>query len=262
MQQDGFAMGTQEGLQQLVGLQALRSGAHGGSFAMFRERATHPHVNGFAIHAAHSSHHRALAGQLVQQRYAERGYRVHQAVGASHATPELLTLSATSPEGTLGTLGIRYDSARGLNADAVFEQEMDALRSQGRILCEFTQLALDAQAASKRVLAALFHSAYLHASHLRGAELLVIEVNPRHVAYYRRMLGFKVCSEARLNPRVHAPAVLMVLEFSHIAQQIARYGGQPALATVARTLYPYAFDPVKAAEVLASLRDEAQPQIC
>lgn len=214
----------------------------------------HRAAAGFAIHAADSHQHRQAASQLVHRRYLQRGYRRGQGAGAeSPQEPHLLVFSATGSEGPLGTLGVRLDSALGLNADVVFGAELDALRAAGHQLCEFTQLALDADTASKRVLAALFHTAYLHAYKLQGKRTLVIEVNPRHVAYYRRMLGFRVCSDVRINPRVQAPAVLLCLDLAHVEQQIALHGGRPERASELRTLYPYAFSAHEEAELLLNL---------
>jgi hypothetical protein len=255
MQQDTVAARAHQGLLAPAGLMAQRFAEQGDSVARPQKPANEARCGEFSIQAAHSLHHRSQASRLVHQRYTDRGYRCSSTQPiASRTEANLLTLSAISRGETLGTLGVRYDSPRGLNADGVFPAEMEALRAQGRGICEFTQLALDTDVSSRRVLAALFHTAYLHAFELRGAQLLVIEVNPRHVAYYRRMLGFKVCSEVRMNPRVQAPAVLMLLEFSHVEQQIARYGGQPALSSLTRTLYPFAFSASKEAEVLFSLR--------
>ena len=128
--------------------------------------------------------------------------------------------------------------------------EVDALRQNKRQLCEFTRLALESEEQpSKSVLARLFHTAYVHAHHRRGAEQMVIEVNPRHVAFYRRMLGLRVCSEPRFNASVQAMAVLMTVDFEHVRAQIARYGGQPAMASVARTLYPYSLRPEQEASL-------------
>ena len=107
---------------------------------------------------------------------------------------------------------------------------------------------------NKPVLARLFHLAYLHAHRLDGCELLVIEVNPRHVAFYRRMLGFQVRSEARLNPRVNAEAVLMTLDLVWGSQQVERFAGQPELASTTRTLFPYFYPAAEEASMLLKLR--------
>ncbi|QPF72903.1 long-chain N-acyl amino acid synthase [Roseateles sp. DAIF2] len=238
-------MGTNAGVHATAGIRSHRSA-------------------GFAIHAASTAHHRWAASQLVHQRYLQRGYRRSQhapeASTAAPTEPHLLVFSATGAEGPLGTLGVRFDSALGLNADAVFPAEMRALRADGHRLCEFTQLALDADVASKRVLAALFHTAYLHAYKLRGIRTLVVEVNPRHVAYYRRMLGFQVYSETRMNPRVQAPAVLLCLDLAHVERQIALHGGRPERASEQRTLYPYAFSASEEAELLAALSQGSEQQ--
>jgi hypothetical protein len=238
----------------LAGLPALRTRA-------FRPGHSAPHFNpvtgemieGFAIHAARDPHHRRSVRALAAKRYAQRGYQV------SDPSPEierhLLTLRAESEDRTVGTMGIRVDSEHGLNADLVFSEEVAAMRDAGRSLCEFTQLALDNhEVPSKHVLAALFHTAYIHAHYVTGAKWLVIEVNPRHVAYYRRMLGFRVSAEERPNPRVQAPAVLMTLDFDFVQQQVETYGGRPELISQTRTLYPYFYAPEEEATILSRMR--------
>jgi hypothetical protein len=207
----------------------------------------------FSIYAVNSESHRAQALGLVSRRYEQRGYlRLGEQV---QSEPRLMTLCAASPsEGTLGTLGIRFDGYHGLKSDEIFPAEMAALRAQGRRLCEFTQLALEHGVPSLTVLVALFHIAQLYAHRMNEAELLVIEVNPRHVAFYRRMLGFKVCSEARQNPRVQAPAVLMSLELAHAQAEIDRYGGRPEMAAQTRSLYPHFFGASEQRRVLNKLR--------
>lgn len=53
----------------------------------------------------------------------------------------------------------------------------------------------------------------------------MIEVNPRHVEFYRRMLGFEMFGAERLCNRVNAPAVLLRLDLSYARQQIEKLGG-------------------------------------
>lgn len=210
----------------------------------------------FRIQSARTERYRLDASRLVNDRYLERGYRREQADDAIELN--VMTLSAIGADGdTLGTLGIRFDVAQGLSADDAFADEMALLRGpKRREVCEFTQLALDNQAASKPVLAALFHAAYLYAYKVQGIGLLVIEVNPRHVPYYRRMLDFKVCSGVKTNAQVNAPAVLLSLELAHAEQQIARYGGQPAMVSEVRSLYPLFLSRERESEMLAQLKEE------
>lgn len=193
------------------------------------------------------------ADRLVERRYADRGYI--NSLLSSHSEPALTVCSAFEGSKTVGTIAVRFETARGLNADAVFAAELATFRAAGLRICEFTRLAVDEDAKdNKKVLARLFHLAYLHAHRLAGCELLVIEVNPRHVPFYKRMLGLKVCSEMRIKDSVGAPAVLMSLDLAEACEQIGLYGGSPEMSAQTRTLYPFAYSPDDEAVILAKLR--------
>lgn len=206
----------------------------------------------FTIRAADSHGHRSSANILIKRRYAWRGYQV-----ASLPIDQMvnrITLTATDHQETVGTITVGLDSDQGLFVEDVFADEVAALRDDGRRLCEFTKLAMDPITGAKRVLASLFHVAYIVAHLVRGCDTLLIEVNPRHVAYYRRMLGCTVLGPQRLNRRVNAPAVLLHLDFHHTHDQIARFGGQPELAASERSLYPFAFSAGEEAGIMSRLR--------
>ena len=96
---------------------------------------------------------------------------------------------------------------------------------------------------------------------VRGYDFVVIEVNPRHGAFYRRSLGFDAIGAERHNPRVGAPAVLMGISFVSIAQHLHRQPSNTLLTPRARSLYAYGFTPVEEAGVLRRLRvlDAAAP---
>lgn len=213
---------------------------------------TRPALAGFSIRTA-KDEYQDCASRLVARCYADRGYINNQL--SVHTDDAMTVCSAFQGERTVGTIAVRFESNRGFNADLVFGRELAELRSGGLRLCEFTRLAVDHDARdNKPVLARLFHLAYLHAHRLAGCELLVIEVNPRHVAFYRRMLGFQVRSEARLNPRVNAEAVLMTLDLVWGSQQVERFAGQPELASTTRTLFPYFYSAAEEASMLFKLR--------
>jgi hypothetical protein len=82
----------------------------------------------------------------------------------------------------------------------------------------------------------------------------VIEVNPRHVAYYRRMLGATVLEKERMNARVNAPAVLLLLDLNYSRDQIARFGGTAETERAERTFYPFFFSAQEEAGLLARLQ--------
>jgi hypothetical protein len=114
---------------------------------------------------------------------------------------------------------------------------------------------MDSVLGSKRVLASLFHVAYIYAYRVKGFDCLLIEVNPRHVKYYEKILGFKVLGAERMNLRVNAPAVLLCLDFSHTEEQIAKFGGQPLMSSTERSLYPYSFSVDEEAGIVGRLKN-------
>lgn len=214
-------------------------------------------VPGIKIRAAQSAEQRHGASALIERRYAARGYRTTPV--RHDDTVNKFTLTANDGDSTIGTLTVGFDSSDGLLADELFLHEIDALRAQGDEVCEFTKLALDTLVCSKRVLASLFHMAYIYAHRVKGFDTVLIEVNPRHVRYYQRMLGFEVQGPERLNRRVNAPAVLMSLDLFHAREQIRRFGGNPELAATERSLYPYFFGPSDEIAIVERLRRLPSP---
>jgi hypothetical protein len=206
----------------------------------------------FKIRAANSCGHRSSASILINKMYATRGYKTTGL--PAQAAPDRITLMACEhDDDTMGTITIGFDAGKGLLVDDLFREEVDALRQQDRQVCEFTKLAMDSVVRSKRVLASLFHVAYIYAHRVKRYQDLLIEVNPRHVRFYERMLGFVVKGPERLNRRVNAPAVLLALDFAHAHEQIAKFGGRPHLGDVERSLYPYFFSVAEEAGIVGRL---------
>ncbi len=206
--------------------------------------------NGFKIRVAKLSGRRREAGTLVERRYSGRGYTI-PSLGQE---PQLSTFIAYDEGVLVGTVSLRLDSDKGLSADELYRDEINALRKSGARICEFTRLAVDKTAASKPVLAGLFHTAYLYSSVIRGCTHAVIEVNPRHVVFYGRALRFDPIGEERMNKRVDAPAVLLCAPFATIADGLARFAGKPDVPGAGRSLFVYGFPPEDEVGVLNRLR--------
>ena len=125
-------------------------------------------------------------------------------------------------------------------ADDNFRDKLDVLREQGRRLCEPSRLAID-KGVSKRVFAALIHISYIYAHNIHRFTDYVIEVNPRHVVFYKRMLGFKDFGGERECTRVGAPAVLLRLDLAYMGEQIRKFGGLMEQHGGERSFYPFFF---------------------
>ena len=207
----------------------------------------------FKVKAAESENRRSGANRLLKDRYGWRGY--NQVNLPTDQSVHKFTLSAVENQITIGTITVAFDGPDVLSADATFGTEVAQLRSEGRRICEFTKLAVDPELGTKRVLAALFHVTYIVAHRIRGYDLLLIEVNPRHVRYYERMLGCKVLAAERLNKSVSAPAVLLAVDFDYIKARIGEFGGHHAAAAQERSLYPFAFSLREEAVVISRMLD-------
>jgi hypothetical protein len=205
----------------------------------------------FKIRVVRRTSARRDARVLVQRKYAGRGY----AVPFISKKPRVLTFLAYDEGVVVGTVGLGADSPKGLSADELYRAEIDGLRKSGFRVCEFTRLAVDRTAASKSVLAGLFHTAYLYASKICGYTHAVIEVNPRHVTFYGKELMFDPIGPERLNARVNAPAVLLCAAFDTIAAGLAKYAGAAVQPGGKRTLFHYGFPPEEEDGVLKRLYD-------
>jgi hypothetical protein len=206
----------------------------------------------FMIRAAESVRERRSASSLIERMYATRGY--HATSLPAEESPNRKTFVVSENNAAIGTLTVGLDSAGGLLAESLFPDEVGAFRASGRRICEFTKLAMGREGRSPRLLAALFHVAYIYAHRVNNLHNLLIEVNPRHVAYYRTMLGFEVISAARHNIRVDAPAVLLSLDLSHAEEQIRLFGGKPELSATERSAYPHFFSAKDEAGIVGRLR--------
>lgn len=204
----------------------------------------------FKIRLANSEGRRSSASYLVQKMYSWRGY----AASGPKAAPNRVTLVASDAEKPLATISVGFDSSEGLLVEELYRHEVEFLRATGRRLCEFTKLAVDKNEQSREVLAMIFHIAYMYARRLHGCSDLLIEVNPRHVRFYERMLGFKPLGPERTCPRVGAPAILLWLDLRHAQEQITRFGGHREQGTSTRSLYPFFFSTNEEDGIVGRLR--------
>ncbi len=193
---------------------------------------------------------RNSASMLINRMYAWRGYAgTHQETD----NPNRITLTATDRGNVVGTLSLNIDSPIGLGGDVIFKDELDKMRLEGARLSEFTKLAFDPGVQSKAALANLFHLAVIYSRDLYGCTDIIIEINPRHRGFYKRMLGFEQVGELRTNLRVNAPAYLMRVRLDYATEQIKKYGGTFDENADKRSFYPYFFSPHEESGIIARL---------
>lgn len=192
----------------------------------------------FQIRLANSQGIREAASLLIKKMYSWRGYDTD----SLRPDPNKITLVTYYEDNVVGTLTLGLDSPpQGLAADELYHPEVELLRSQGCKIFDITRLAIDLNLKSKRVMPALLHVAYIYARNIHHCTDTLIEVNPRHVIFYERMMGFKQLGPERTCSRVNAPAVLLTLKMSYMSEQIEKYGGLGPDAKNTKSIYPYFF---------------------
>lgn len=189
-------------------------------------------------------------GQLVHRMYSWRGLETGSPTAYTER-PGQTTLVACKGDLLFGTLTVGVDSSQGLLADTLYRAEIDEARNSGARVCEVTRLAMDPAHSSPEVLASIFHLAFMITRLIHDMTDLFVEVHPRHTAFYRRMMGYKVAGPERICPRVGAPAVLMRLSLAHAEQEIRRIGGNSDAPD--RSLYRLFFSPSEQEQMLLNL---------
>ena len=158
-------------------------------------------------------------------------------------------------EGRLaGSMSVRIDSPRGLAADELYRDELDALRGENQKLVELVQVSVDMNSVPRRVLAGLFHTAYLFAGTVHAADYCLLVASARHADFFYGSLGFDYVGDERLNRRAGVPMALLAAHLPTVLEALARLGGRPGLATGDPTLFANGFSPEEAAGVVLRLK--------
>jgi hypothetical protein len=177
-----------------------------------------------------------VSDALVSDRYAWRGYGAgERGEDADNPKQREVTLLAWSAADAVGTMTMGFDDGDGLLADQTYAKKLDSIRSRGRTVCEFTRFAVSSAADSKSTISGLFDLSYVIGRKMLGVTDVVVEVNPRHVGFYKRAFGFEPISDVRTCERVNAPAVLLRLDVSRLEGRMREAGAlTPGQLTLAR----------------------------
>jgi hypothetical protein len=146
------------------------------------------------------------AQTLVDERYAWRGLHAEKAgVGLSR---QVIVLRRGASKEIAGTIAVVDGSQQVLPAETLFGSEVQELRA-GERLTEFSRLATAPDLRAGVAIFSLFQTALVVSQHLYEATLVLCEVNPRHVNFYARSLGFDGTGPERFDEQVGAPGVLL-----------------------------------------------------
>ncbi|MFN3984441.1 MAG: N-acyl amino acid synthase FeeM domain-containing protein [Rhodocyclaceae bacterium] len=167
---------------------------------------------------------RSQADNLLAALYAAKGLTVP--VAPSTPARQERTVVARRGDRIVGTLIIGLDGEDGLLADTLYGAQLNTVRQQGGRICELTRFAIDPSANSSALMSAIFSLGFLVGRLMHDMTDAVIEVHPRHAAYYGRRFGYRIAGPEHICPRVGAPAVLMHVSLLEAEAQIRQDGGR------------------------------------
>ena len=177
------------------------------------------------------------AGNLLNCRYRQRGYGSQDLA----TTAGRVTIVAYLGMKAIGTLTVQLDTGERLAADDCFAETLHSFRAKGDRICEFTKLATIPGLPVRGVLASLFHVGFIYVHQLNCVTHVAIEVNPRHVDFYTRVLGFQIHGTPQVNPRVKATSILLIAKFDDIGRRLHAHDSEGAASEGLHNFFLHAF---------------------
>lgn len=146
------------------------------------------------------------AQSLVDERYAWRG--LHADHFDVSVVRQVIVLRRGPSLDIAGTIAVVDGDHQVLPSETLFAAEIQQLRESER-LTEFSRLATAPDLRAGGAIFSLFQTALVVSQHVYGATRVLCEVNPRHVNFYARSLGFDGTGSERHDTKVGAPGVLL-----------------------------------------------------
>jgi hypothetical protein len=175
------------------------------------------------------------AFRLAHDVYVGMGYFVPQASGLRvilhHGLPDTLVFLVRDERNVLGTVTLVPDGVLGLPMDDLYRDELDGFRRQGKKIFEVAALVADPRfrkvlvddTTPRRGVFWLLHQAVFWWARHKGADHLLITVNPRHAWLYTKLYGFQQFGEVRSYDKVQgAPAVPLQLDLTALPEKLER----------------------------------------
>jgi hypothetical protein len=148
------------------------------------------------------------AFRLVADNYRARGYESNSLHGLRftnyHALPDTAVFVAKREGKVVATLSLVCDThVLGLPMECIFGEEIDQLRAEGLRLAEVSSLA-DRELPIRQFVPvfATLTGLMTQWGIQEGVDLWLISVNPRHRAFYRKVMGFLPLGPSRSHPSV------------------------------------------------------------
>ena len=200
-----------------------------------------------AINIAENTGEYRRAFSLLYEEYLHEGYASPHPSGMLFSVWSLLPSTKVflfkSYLTVLSTMShIRDTPLFGLPMDAVFKDELDALRAEGRIIAEIGALATQRVRRWSNLMLFLVRAAYQYAR-FSGVTDVVAMVNPKHVRFYTQILLFERFAEERFLEKVGAPAVPLRVNLETLENSLYHAYSQNSFETDLHAFFTSVVDP-------------------
>jgi hypothetical protein len=151
------------------------------------------------------------AYSLVYCAYLEQGYILPDPSGLRlrtfEALPEMATFVAKIDGEVAAVMSAVPDSLDlGLPSDQCFGPELQALRAQGRRVCEVTNLAVSREYRNSSVLFDMMQPCFAQALYF-GCDDIFIAISPGHARFFEDIMPFEPCGDRRSYSKDHEDIV-------------------------------------------------------
>lgn len=184
-------------------------------------------LGSYTIELANTPEKRKDAFKLAYGVYLEKGYIAEN--DEKILTNELDSLPDTTIivvydqfKEAVATATLNFEKYGPMPCREIFDRELLPLKTSGNQIAEVTRLAIkDASRDSAFLLMQILHALLIYTYKIKKNESIVVEVNPKHAAFYEKLLGFdKLSGEVACSRVNYAPAVLLHLKLSKLHQAI------------------------------------------
>lgn len=211
-----------------------------------------------AVAVAATETERLSAARLVGRQYRAEGYlpdddgdgeREPAFRTPHHLLPETVVFIARECARVVGTLTVVPDSPAGLPMEALYAEEVSALRNLGRIPCEICSLAFDSRTEHRNTapVLQLFRLACGYLRRFTPVTDALVTLKPSHQDFYERFMGFGRIGERKQDPRFRG-ADTVAMRLTREAAE-AREWSRSARGRSARCL-DYVFAPPSKSELV------------
>jgi len=201
---------------------------------------------GLTIRLANNLEDRQKVFRLAYQVYFEKGFTVKntnewyiQNYDMDSNTAILMVTDVKNE--IVGSVTLVFNERSHLPAEKIYKNELNSVKKRIGKIAEISRLTVSPDYRnSKDVLILLFNYLAIFVDLVKNYSGLVIEVNPRHKAFYKELLGFEEIGTEKACPSVQdAPASLLLLTVSKYRQEVMRHQNIIKQNKKTRSLYPY-----------------------